>query len=74
MGRALTNWVEGLIENVHWPDVLFLLFMSIWMMVGIGIAVQIGESNLPGWLKLIIFIVGMILYVHLLVFVKYNFF
>ena len=71
---ALTNYLQGLIENIHWPDVLFLLFMSIWMIIGIVIAVEIGESNLPGWLKLIIFIVGMILYLYLLVFVKYNFF
>ena len=71
---ALTNYLQGLIENIHWPDVLFLLFMSIWMIIGIVIAVEIGESNLPGWLKFIIFIVGMILYLYLLVFVKYNFF
>jgi len=36
---ALTNYLQGLIENIHWPDVLFLLFMSIWMMIGIVIAV-----------------------------------
>ena len=74
MGRALTNWVEGLIENIHWPDVLFFLFIGIWMMIGVAIAVEIGDSNLPGWLKFVIFIVGFILYVNLAVFVKYNFF
>ena len=71
---ALTNYLQGLIENIHWPDVLFFSFFGISMIVGIIIAGEIGESNLPGWLKLMIFIVGMILYLYLVVFVKYNFF
>ena len=71
---ALTNYLQGLIENIHWPDVLFFLFIGIWMMIGVAIAVEIGDSNLPGWLKFVIFIVGFILYVNLAVFVKYNFF
>jgi|AACY02.17.fsa_nt_gi hypothetical protein len=64
MGRALTNFVEGIIENIHWPDVLFFSFFGISMIVGIIIAVEIGESNLPGWIKLIILTVGFILFIN----------
>ena len=64
MGRALTNFVEGIIENIHWPDVLFFSFFGISMIVGIIIAGEIGESNLPGWIKLIILTVGFILFIN----------
>ena len=61
---ALTNYLQGLIENIHWPDVLFFSFFGISMIVGIAIAVEIGESNLPGWIKLIILTVGFILFIN----------
>ncbi len=64
MGKALTNFIEGLIENIHWPDVLFFSFFGISMIVGIIIAGEIGESNLPSWIKLIILTVGFILFVN----------
>ncbi len=62
MGRVINNFGEWIIESIPWSDVWLFLFLGFFIIVGASIAVIIGTSDLPTWLKHMLIFGGMFLF------------